>query len=352
MSAKVINLHGNDFLHTTDLGLLIFAPGISITSMNNPNEDIPGDMQMFAQVAIKNKIFLQTVSLVAESSEQPVTWKLQVDCNLPCSLSTFVIAIMGRKEAGGTRLLGFLRITMDEILRLTKFNIYFFQRQLRKINPDGPSLELSAEFQEPTAQPVRSEIDVLDAQIISLKKYGIDQDMEKINFTVVEKTQSSTNSLQVQVMHERILMLSDTNKRRDHRLNMLGKLCLKSFRLYGTVEDLHQSISIHADAVRDAGGVANFCVDFGVSLHQCYEQLGNLSDLTQAVLIIESALELTPHGELDMPSLVNNLGNSLLSRFERFGNLDDLTKAKSILESAVKLTPESHAHRVAQLYSL
>jgi len=77
-------------------------------------------------------------------------------------------------------------------------------------------------------------------------------------------------------------------------------------------------------------------------LLQKFERLGNLADISEAISILQQAVQITPNGHADLPVTLNNLGNSFQSRFERMGDLSDLSEAISAQQHAVQLTSGSH----------
>jgi hypothetical protein len=52
-----------------------------------------------------------------------------------------------------------------------------------------------------------------------------------------------------------------------------------------------------------------------------FERLDDLDDINKSLTIFEDADQLTPDGQPDKPSRLNNLGNSLSRRFEWLGDL-------------------------------
>ncbi|KAJ7096930.1 hypothetical protein C8R44DRAFT_748710 [Mycena epipterygia] len=82
--------------------------------------------------------------------------------------------------------------------------------------------------------------------------------------------------------------------------------------------------------------------DLGNSLLQCFERLGELNDLNDAVLMGQDAVSLTPDGNPEKPLRLNNIGNSLSHRFHHVGELDDLKKCMLMRGEAVRLTPNDN----------
>ncbi|KAJ7934314.1 CHAT domain-containing protein [Mycena leptocephala] len=74
--------------------------------------------------------------------------------------------------------------------------------------------------------------------------------------------------------------------------------------------------------------------------------------MNKSVLMFEDAVQLTPDGHPDKPSLLNNLGNSLLGRFKWLGDLSDINKSVLMKEDAVRLTPDGHPDKPSSLNNL
>ncbi|MFM7582235.1 MAG: CHAT domain-containing protein, partial [Caldilinea sp.] len=58
-----------------------------------------------------------------------------------------------------------------------------------------------------------------------------------------------------------------------------------------------------------------------------YWAIGDVQDLNFALIQLEQAVDATPAGSPDLPSLLNNLGTGLSTRFGRTGSIDDLEEA-------------------------
>ncbi|KAJ7280556.1 hypothetical protein C8J57DRAFT_1563358 [Mycena rebaudengoi] len=151
--------------------------------------------------------------------------------------------------------------------------------------------------------------------------------------------------------------------------SMLGNLrssLLSRFQQLGDLDDLNQSIlrlEAAATLTPDEPSLLNnlgnghpveplLLSNLGNYFFCCFEQLGDLSDLNQAVSKLEAAVTITPDGHPDMPSWLNNLGNSLFGCFERLGDLNDLNQAVSKLEAAVTLAPDGHPEKPVWLANL
>ena len=82
---------------------------------------------------------------------------------------------------------------------------------------------------------------------------------------------------------------------------------------------------------------------YGTTLRRRFERTGDLADIANAISANQRAVQLTPDGHADMPSLQNSLGNSFLCLFQYTGNLENITNAISAHQRAVQRTPIGHA---------
>ncbi|KAJ7495367.1 hypothetical protein FB451DRAFT_1213937 [Mycena latifolia] len=121
----------------------IMGTYILIKSLSNPHDDPPQDMQLSAQLIVDGHIFLQMMPVVTEPSD---CWKLVVNCRVPHHAHTFLLAIMRHSRTRGNRLLGSIVIGRDVVLLSIKRTAVGFCSKLAKVNPDGPCLELWAQF--------------------------------------------------------------------------------------------------------------------------------------------------------------------------------------------------------------
>ncbi|KAJ7475027.1 CHAT domain-containing protein [Mycena latifolia] len=311
--------------------------GIRIKPLTDPHDDLPVDMEMFAQLVIDGNIFLQTIPVESEASQS--SWKLHFGCNIPQYTLGFLVAILRHSKTAGTRLLGSAEIGRGEVLRLVEAN-HSFKIMLNRVNPDGPLLELSAGFtvSEGVNRPLSGFYmnNIGGNRITSVNNRRITADLLSI------KNESPVDPLQLCVMHERLLLLPPSNETRARCLNILGDICLESYTNTGTVDGLNQAVWVYTDAVRDDPMSAMYLSDLGIALCQRFEQLGNVVDINQGKDICDAAVRMTPEGHPDMPSHLNNLGGSLFRRFEQLGDLTDLNESVSTLKAAVSLTPEGH----------
>ncbi|KAJ7466381.1 TPR-like protein [Mycena latifolia] len=345
--SQIIRLHSNRPLITFVMSTQFFRTGIRIRSLTNPHDDLPADMQLFAQLIIDGNIFLQTVPVDSEASES--SWKLDFGCNIPTYTPVFVVAILRHSQTVCTRLLGSVEIGRGEVLGLVEANRPF-KIMLNKVNLDGPLLEVSAgfSFSEGSATPLYG-FDVNEIggnRITSVRKHGIPDDLRSM------KNQGPMDPLELWVMHERLLLVAQSNETRARCLNILGDICLKYYTTVGSVEGLLQAVGAYSDAVRDDPTTAMYLSDLGNALRQRFEQLGNVVDINQGRDLCEAAVRMVPDDHPDKPSWLNNLGNCLLNRFDQLGDLTDLNELVSTFKAAVRLTPEGHAGMPSWLNNL
>jgi tetratricopeptide (TPR) repeat protein len=83
-----------------------------------------------------------------------------------------------------------------------------------------------------------------------------------------------------------------------------------------------------------------------------FERTGDMQDISEAIRHQQRAVQLTPDGHADLPSWLNNLGNSFLRRFERTGDMQDISEAIRHQQRAVQLTPDGHADLPSWLNNL
>ncbi|KAJ7144251.1 TPR-like protein [Mycena epipterygia] len=338
----------------SELKTVIQLRNMRITSLNNPHDDLPGDMKMFSQLLIEGNIFLQTLP-VASEHENKMSWKLDFGCNIPPHAPTFSVAVLYQSETAGIRLLGYVDIGRGEVLGSADSNRCTFQLELNKVNPDGPSLKFSAGFSvsELPYQEV-SGLDLMgipDNTIACVKNQGIASELQKM-YMDSKKAGFSMDALQLRVMHERILLCSQSNDNRARLLNILGDILVKAYQGSGTVDNLNQAVCAYNDAVRDDPGHVVYLADLGGSLQRRFERIGSLLDINRSIVILEAAVERTLQGDPHEPSRLHNLGNSLFHRFERLGDLSDINKSVLMFEDAVQLTPDGHPDKPSRLNNL
>ncbi|KAJ7248774.1 TPR-like protein [Mycena rebaudengoi] len=335
------------------LKTVIQLHSIRVTSLTNPHNDLPSDMKMFAQLIVEENIFLQTLPVASEDDQ--TSWKLGFGCNIPPHAPTFSVTILHQSETEGTRLLGHVEIGRGEVIGSVESNRCTLQLKFNTVNPDGPSLRFHAGFSvtELRSQDV-SGLDLNHMQgdtSASVKSHGIRSELQKM-YEDSWKPQFSMDSLQLWVMHERILLCYQSSNNRARCLNILGNIISQSYEGSGNVDDVNQAVCVYNDAVRDDPGPVMYLADLGRSLRHRFEQCGRLLDINQSVMMLEAAVERTLQGDSHEPSRLNDLGNSLLRRFEQLGGLDDLNQSVLRLEAAVTLTPDGHPDKPSLLNNL
>ncbi|KAJ7440863.1 TPR-like protein [Mycena latifolia] len=320
--------------------------GISVKSLTSPHDDLPADMQMFAQLIINEEIIRQNVPVELEVSHS--SWNLDFECDIGPDTPVFLVAILRHSKTAGTRLLGSIEIERSEVLELVEAN-RSVKIMLNRVNSDGPLLELRVDFSASGNSSALSGSDVNDIgnnQITSIKSCGTTDDLRSMEI------QGPIDPLELWVMHERLLLLPKSNEDRARWLNILGDICLSCYIKVGSVDGLNQAVSAYADAVRDDPMSAMYLSDLGSALRRRFKQLGNVVDINQGRDRCRAAVGMTLEGDPDMASRLTSLGNCLLNCFEQLGDLTDLNESVSTFKAAVDLTPEGHSNRALMLNNL
>ncbi|KAF6765760.1 CHAT domain-containing protein [Ephemerocybe angulata] len=90
----------------------------------------------------------------------------------------------------------------------------------------------------------------------------------------------------------------------------------------------------------------------GVSLWRAFKKTGELSKITDAVLMLQQSVDVTPQDDVDLPARLSNLGGAIISLFERTGQISDIARAVSALRKAVELTPRGRTNLPSLLSNL
>ncbi|KAJ7495562.1 TPR-like protein [Mycena latifolia] len=167
----------------------------------------------------------------------------------------------------------------------------------------------------------------------------------------MEDDPAAVDSLELWVMHERLLLLLNSGVTRAQDLNMLGNICVQSYAASGTVGSLNQAVCAYKDAIRDDPDV-EYLANLGSALDRRFKRLGDLRDLDQAVAKSDAAVGLTPDDYPAKAAFLNTLGNCLVSRFERVGDLADIDQAVAKLEASIRLTPDGHPDKPSRINNL
>jgi hypothetical protein len=92
--------------------------------------------------------------------------------------------------------------------------------------------------------------------------------------------------------------------------------------------------------------------NLGSSFRYCFEHTRDFTNLSNAVLFQQKAVQLTPEGHSEMPIYLTNLGKSFNILFQCTKELTHISEAISCLYKAVQLTPEGDAYMLHRLNSL
>jgi len=129
-------------------------------------------------------------------------------------------------------------------------------------------------------------------------------------------------------------------------LNGLMNLLQDSFKHTGDLSDVSEAILIQQRAVQLAGeahtAICQWLNELGNLFLERLRYTGNLSDVHEAILVQQRGIRLTPNGHETRPGMLYNLGVSYLRRFEHTGDLSDILEAISVKQRAVQLTPNDH----------
>ncbi|KAI9567762.1 CHAT domain-containing protein [Boletus coccyginus] len=117
----------------------------------------------------------------------------------------------------------------------------------------------------------------------------------------------------------------------DEDTKILSVELLHRFERFGDLTDLQQAIIVLQELVRSTpiwdDQYSAALGNLALALSYRFNHVGELSDLEDAISKQRTAVELTPHGHSHKPSLLHNLGNSFRARFERLGQISDLENA-------------------------
>ncbi|KAJ7641886.1 CHAT domain-containing protein [Roridomyces roridus] len=167
----------------------------------------------------------------------------------------------------------------------------------------------------------------------------------------LRKAQSSSKlpNPELWLVHESILLYCQGKSRRANLLNLLGDLCLHSYKVFqfGDVDALNQAVCVYKDALRYAPGHDVYVADLGTSLLMRYERLGRLEDINEAIASFEQFLALVQPNDPNKILGLQKLGISLIWRFKHLGAQSDLNDSVQWFENAIALAPEGHPERAA-----
>jgi tetratricopeptide (TPR) repeat protein len=260
--------------------------------------------------------------------------------------------------------------------------IVAFCFDLMKVNFDGPTLRLTAEFSvsESMLNQAYHGIEILESH----SKYSegflkfpesstvtfVGGDLRTLHHHLLQmdeasKKESKPDILELWVMHERILFQPFANEWRGRLLDHLGDISLQRWKASQMVDYLNQSVYAYQDALRDDPGNTTYLQDLGTALHHRFLQPGDVTDITGAVSsfgqfadleesigFYRQALELSPGSHPDRSSPLNNLANALSTRFKQNGDMDDLEESIRSHREILGLFPRSHPNRSISLNNL
>jgi tetratricopeptide (TPR) repeat protein len=140
------------------------------------------------------------------------------------------------------------------------------------------------------------------------------------------------------------------------KIDALAQSQLLRFGNLGDFSDLENAISNISMAVELTPyrhpNKPWYLSDLADSFRIRFEHLGALSDLENAISIAAEAVGLTDDGHPDKPLYLSNLGCYQDIRFEHLGALSDLENAISNMEMAVQLTDDVHPDKPMYLSNL
>ncbi|KIM84983.1 hypothetical protein PILCRDRAFT_5986 [Piloderma croceum F 1598] len=139
-------------------------------------------------------------------------------------------------------------------------------------------------------------------------------------------------------------------------MDSVGTNQLRCFEDLGDMSDLENAMLNTHNAVELADeGHPNkpwYLSNHAICQHTRFERLGDLLDLENAILNQQKAVDLTDDGHPNQPMYFSNLGISQLRRFERHGDLSDLENAISNKQKAVEFTDDGHPDRAIHFSNL
>ena len=139
-------------------------------------------------------------------------------------------------------------------------------------------------------------------------------------------------------------------------MDSIGNSKLRRFTQLGDMSDLEEAISYIAKAVQftDDGhsDKPKYLVTLAVSQEAQFKHLGNLIDLENAILNVTKAANLMNDDHQDKPTYLSHLSVSQQTRFDRLGNLHDLDNAISNVAKAAELTDDGDPNKPGRLSSL
>ena len=161
--------------------------------------------------------------------------------------------------------------------------------------------------------------------------------MAAVHLARFEKRRDEVDAAHAEALLQEVMDLSSAESYENQAATFLLQLQVE--RDVSVVQEDGQS-SVVPDstpgvAVEDLGTAS-------VQLLERFERFGDLSDLQQAISLLEQAVRSTSVWDHRHPIGLTNLGAALAHRFERLGELSDLEQAISKHRDATGLTPHGH----------
>ncbi|KAJ7122211.1 CHAT domain-containing protein [Mycena epipterygia] len=216
-------------------------------------------------------------------------------------------------------------------------------------------MELAAGFSLSQAwigQSGLNEIQIPTDQMSSSDRHLIKSGLQKLYLASFRDSELPMDPLDLWIMHERILFLSDPNKNRAACLNTIGNIYSQYYEKTQSIDALNQAVCAYGDAVRDNRGSAAYISDLGVALVQRFERRGDLNDIEHSILMNRQSVKLTPDIHPKKHARVINLGASLLRRFERLGDLGDIEESVVMFKTALGLISDDNPEKAPLLNNL
>lgn len=131
---------------------------------------------------------------------------------------------------------------------------------------------------------------------------------------------------------------------------------IRRFQLQGQISDLNQAISLLQTAIQrtplDSPDLPDLLVNLGSGLRDRYTRTGQPADLEASVNCYQGAIRNAPPGSSNLPVYLSCLGVSLRDRYSHTGQPSDLEEAVRVTQAAVQRTPFDSPKLPAHLNNL
>jgi tetratricopeptide (TPR) repeat protein len=139
-------------------------------------------------------------------------------------------------------------------------------------------------------------------------------------------------------------------------LHNLGTQLGNRYSRTGAITDLEEAIRVIQEAVKatpeDHPDWAGYLHNLGIQLRNRYLRTGAITDLEEAIRVAQEAVKATPEDHPDRAGYLNNLGTQLGDRYSRTGAITDLEEAIQVTQEAIKARPEDHPGQAGYLNNL